>query len=88
MAWSFELLAWFALVNHQPRQALDLAQQGLTLAPNTSAGVQLAMQQARVWARLGQRRETEEALRAGQPYWPGCHPQPIPSTTSRSTRPS
>jgi hypothetical protein len=34
MAWSFELLAWFALVNHQPRQALDLAQQGLTLAPN------------------------------------------------------
>src|ERR671934_696535 len=65
MAWSFELLAWFALVNHQPRQALDLAQQGLTLAPNTSAGVQLAMQQARVWARLGQRRETEEALRAG-----------------------
>jgi hypothetical protein len=32
MAWSFELLAWFALVNHQPRQALDLAQQGLTLA--------------------------------------------------------
>jgi hypothetical protein len=60
MAWSFELLAWFALVNHQP-----LAQQGLTLAPNTSAGVQLAMQQARVWARLGQRRETEQALRAG-----------------------
>jgi hypothetical protein len=65
MAWSFELLAWFALVNHQPRQSLDLAQQGLTLAPNTSAGVQLAMQQARVWARLGQRRETEQALRAG-----------------------
>jgi hypothetical protein len=65
MAWSFELLAWFALVNHQPRQAIDLAQQGLTLAPNTSAGVQLAMQQARVWARLGQRRETEQALRAG-----------------------
>jgi hypothetical protein len=65
MAWSFELLAWFALVNHQPRQSLDLAEQGLTLAPNTSAGVQLAMQQARVWARLGQRRETEEALRAG-----------------------
>jgi hypothetical protein len=65
MAWSFELLAWFALVNHQPRQALDLAQQGLTLAPNTSAGVQLAIQQARVWAHLGQRRETEQALRAG-----------------------
>jgi hypothetical protein len=65
MAWSFELLAWFALVNHQPRQALDLAQQGLTLAPHTSAGVQLAMQQARVWARLGQHRETEQALRAG-----------------------
>jgi hypothetical protein len=65
MAWSFELLAWFALVNNQPRQAIDLAQQGLTLAPNTSAGVQLAMQQARVWARLGAVRETEEALRAG-----------------------
>jgi tetratricopeptide (TPR) repeat protein len=65
MAWSFELLAWFALVNNQPRQAIDLAQQGLTLAPNTAAGVQLAMQQARVWARLGAHRETEEALRAG-----------------------
>jgi hypothetical protein len=65
MAWSFELLAWFALVNHQSRQALDLAQQGLTLSSNSAAGVQLAMQQARVWARLGARQETEEALRAG-----------------------
>jgi hypothetical protein len=28
-----ELLAWFALVINQPRQAIDSAQQGLTLAP-------------------------------------------------------
>ena len=33
MAWSFELLAWFALVNHQPREALDLAQQGSDACP-------------------------------------------------------
>ena len=33
MAWSFELLAWFALVNHQPRQALDLAQQRSDACP-------------------------------------------------------
>jgi tetratricopeptide (TPR) repeat protein len=79
MAWSFELLAWFALVNNQPRQAIDLAQQGLTLAPNTAAGVQLAMQQARVWARLGDRRETEKALRAGATtlarLLPPAHPE-------------
>src|SRR5215212_5405343 len=67
MAWSFELLAWFALVNHQPRQALDLAQQGLTLAPNTSAGVQLAMQQAREHARQVIAHSTETA---GVLRWP------------------
>jgi hypothetical protein len=88
MAWSFELLAWFALVNHQARQAIDLAQQGLTLATNTSAGVQLAMQQARVWARLGQRREAEAPSALGRPHSLRCHPQPIPRTTSRSTLPS
>jgi tetratricopeptide (TPR) repeat protein/DNA-binding XRE family transcriptional regulator len=65
MAWTFELLAWFALVSGRLSEAIDHARAGFQLAPHTSAGVQLAVQEARVWSRLGNQREAEDALRRG-----------------------
>jgi hypothetical protein len=65
MAWSFELLAWFALVGGRYEEVIDHARTGLVLAPNTSAGVQLAVQEAKGWARLGNRQEAEQAMREG-----------------------
>jgi tetratricopeptide (TPR) repeat protein len=65
MAWSFELLAWFALVDSSYRDTIDFAEAGLAIAPHTSAGVQLTVQEAKAWARLGNRRGAEEAMRQG-----------------------
>jgi hypothetical protein len=65
MAWSFELLAWLALVNGSYRDTIHHAGAGLELAPHTSAGVQLAVQEAKAWSRLGDRRAAEDALRRG-----------------------
>jgi transcriptional regulator with XRE-family HTH domain len=63
MAWTFELLAWFALVDCRYQDTVDYARAGLELAPSSSAGVQLAVQEARAWSRLGNRREAEHAMR-------------------------
>jgi tetratricopeptide (TPR) repeat protein len=65
MAWSFELLAWFALVAGRYEEVIDQSRTGLVLAPHTSAGVQLAVQEAKGWARLGNRQEAEQAMRQG-----------------------
>jgi tetratricopeptide (TPR) repeat protein len=65
MAWSFELLAWFALVAGRYEEVIDHARTGLIVAPNTSAGVQLAVQEAKGWARMGNRAEAEQAMREG-----------------------
>jgi DNA-binding XRE family transcriptional regulator len=65
MAWTFELLAWFALVDGRLLEAVDHARTGFELAPHTSAGVQLAVQEARAWSRVGNQSEGEDALRRG-----------------------
>jgi len=65
MAWTHELSAWFALVEGAYPRVVDYARAGRNLAPGTSAGVQLAVQEAKAWARLGDRRRAEEAMRTG-----------------------
>jgi len=65
VAWSFELLAWFALVDHRFQDTVEFARTGLERAPNTSAGVQLSVQEAKAWSRMGNRREAEDAMRRG-----------------------
>ncbi|MGH8909115.1 MAG: hypothetical protein ACRD0K_22140 [Egibacteraceae bacterium] len=65
MAWTYELLAWFALVEGEYPRAIDNARAGRELAPHTSAGVQLAVQEAKAWAKLGDRGGAEEAMRQG-----------------------
>ena len=62
-AWTFELLAWFALVDRRYQDTVEFARAGLELSPSSSAGVQLAIQEARAWSRLGNRREAEHAMR-------------------------
>jgi hypothetical protein len=88
MAWSFELLAWFALVNHQPRQALDLAQQGLTLAPIPRPVCSWRCSRPGCGRASVSAGKPSKRFGLGQPPWPGCRPQPIPRTTSPSTLPS
>jgi tetratricopeptide (TPR) repeat protein len=63
VAWSFELLAWFALVEGRFGDTVEYARSGFESAPSTSAGVQLAVQEARGWSRLGERKEAEQAMR-------------------------
>ncbi|ADP82799.1 hypothetical protein [Pseudofrankia inefficax] len=62
VAWAYELGAWFALTTRRWRDAIELAAAGQQVAPGTSAAVQLAGQEARAWARLGERRRSEAAL--------------------------
>jgi transcriptional regulator with XRE-family HTH domain len=64
VAWAFEALAWWALVDGRHRDALDLAGAGQDLAPPASAAaVQLALDEAQAWTSLGDRREAEAARR-------------------------
>ncbi len=65
-AWAVELAAWWALVDTRFRAAVDLSRQGQAVAPRRSSSmVQLAVQEARAWARIGDQREATAALRRG-----------------------
>ncbi|MEU1755878.1 helix-turn-helix transcriptional regulator [Micromonospora matsumotoense] len=62
-AWCLETQAWEWLTRGDYRRALDLAQQAQRVAPRgSSAHLQAAAQEARVWARLADVRRTREAL--------------------------
>ena len=62
-AWCYETQAWSALTDGEYRQALELSRTAQEIAPrDSSAAIQSTAQEGRVWARLGQRRETYEAL--------------------------
>jgi tetratricopeptide (TPR) repeat protein len=63
LAWTYELLAWWALVEGRHDEVIEHAQTGLAIAPNTSAGVQLAVQQAKGWSRLGDAQRADASLR-------------------------
>lgn len=65
MAWSFEISAWFALVDERYDAANHYAQAGQAMAGTSNAAVQLALQQARAQARIGDRRGADEALTRG-----------------------
>jgi hypothetical protein len=64
IAWSFETKAWFAVCDGRYREAVDFARAGQGLAGRgTSASVQLAVQEARGWARSGDKGEVRHAMR-------------------------
>jgi hypothetical protein len=65
MGWTFEMSAWFALVEGNYEQLIDAAQAGQGVAGSNNAGVQLLLQEAKGWAHLGDRRQTDQALTRG-----------------------
>ena len=52
VAWSWEIAAWFALVEGRYRDAVSLSEAGLERAGTTSAAVQLTVQAGRGYARM------------------------------------
>jgi transcriptional regulator with XRE-family HTH domain len=65
VAWSFEIAAYFALVEGRYRDTVALSEAGAAHAGGTSAAVQLALQAARGYARMGDP-QARQALDAGE----------------------
>lgn len=65
-AWAFELWAWAALTRGNLRTVVRVAQAGRAVAPTSEAAVQLCAQEAKAWARMGQRTPMQRALERGQ----------------------
>lgn len=66
MGWAQEMRAWFALTQGDYHGVIAATEAGRAIAPHESVAVQLAAQQAKAWARMGDRRQTEVALNAGR----------------------
>jgi tetratricopeptide (TPR) repeat protein len=65
-AWAQEMRAWMALTTGDYHGVVVAAQNGTDAAPHHSVAVQLAAQEAKAWARIGDRRQTEVALDRGR----------------------
>jgi tetratricopeptide (TPR) repeat protein len=63
LAWTYEMAAWFALVENRYEDVIDAATSGLAIKNSGSAGVQLRLQEAKGYARLADKRETHRALK-------------------------
>jgi tetratricopeptide (TPR) repeat protein len=81
-AWRYETEAWQALTNGDYHHAVELSQTAQRLAPReSSAAIQATAQEGRAWARLGEAKETYDALnrverfvsRLAQPETPEHH---------------
>jgi hypothetical protein len=74
MGWALEMRAWFALTGGDLRGTVTASDAGIEAAAHHGVAVQLAAQQAKAWARMGDRRQVELALDRGrtllesQPY--------------------
>lgn len=64
--WAHEMRAWFALTTGDYRGVIAAAQAGAERAPHHGVAVQLAGQEAKAWARIGDRRQVEVALDKGR----------------------
>jgi hypothetical protein len=65
-AWAHEIRAWMALTTGDYHGVVAAARSGIEVAPHSSVSVQLAAQEAKAWARIGDRRQTEVALDRGR----------------------
>ncbi|WP_433250868.1 hypothetical protein ACQPYK_04910 [Streptosporangium sp. CA-135522] len=65
MGWAYEMSAWFALVEGRYEDVVTSARMGQASAGQSSAMVQLPLQEARGLARIGDRREADKALTRG-----------------------
>jgi tetratricopeptide (TPR) repeat protein len=62
LAWTYEMAAWFALVEDRYEDVIEAADTGLEVKATGSVGVQLQLQKAKGYARLADARETNRAL--------------------------
>src|SRR5262249_1873899 len=65
-AWAHEIHAWMSLTSGDYHGVVAAASTGTDVAPHSSVAVQLAAQEAKAWARIGDRRQTEVALDRGR----------------------
>ncbi len=65
-AWAHEIRAWMALTTGDYHGVVAAARAGTEAAPHHSVAVQLAAQEAKAWARIGDRRQTEVSLDRGR----------------------
>jgi tetratricopeptide (TPR) repeat protein len=65
-AWAHEMRAWFCLTSGDYQGVVTAADEGRAIAGSSGVAVQLAAQQAKAWARVGDRRQTEVALDQGR----------------------
>jgi hypothetical protein len=73
--WAHEMRCWFALTTGDYRGVIAAAQAGTEVAAHQGVAVQLAAQEAKAWARIGDRRQTEVALDRGRQLLEGLpHP--------------
>lgn len=64
--WAHEMRAWFSLTTGDYHGAIAAAGEGLAVAGPSGVAVQLCAQQAKAWARIGDRRQTEVSLDHGR----------------------
>ncbi|WP_106538702.1 hypothetical protein [Haloactinopolyspora alba] len=64
--WAYEMRAWFALTSGDYRGAVASARAGAQVADGFGVAAQLAAQEAKAWARIGDRRQVEVALARGR----------------------
>ena len=66
MAWGHEMRAWINLASGDYNGVVAAARHGTEITPHHSVAVQLFAQEAKAWARIGDRRQTEVALDRGR----------------------
>lgn len=66
MGWAYEMRAWFGLTSGDLNGVIAAGEAGTHIAGNHGVAVQLAAQEAKAWARMGDRRQTELALERGR----------------------
>jgi hypothetical protein len=88
IAWAHEMRAWINLTTGDYHGVVVAARAGTEVTPQSSVAVQLAAQEAKAWARIGDRRQTEVALDRGGGCSIPCRIRRTWITTSSSIRPS
>ncbi|MFE6309316.1 XRE family transcriptional regulator [Nocardiopsis sp. NPDC057823] len=66
IGWAYEMSCWFALTRGDYQAVLAAAETGIKAAGDRSVSVQLYAQQAKAWARIGDRRRVEVSLDRGR----------------------
>jgi hypothetical protein len=72
IAWSDELQAWFALTEGRYSDVTSIASAATASGGENSAVVQLVIQEARGWARLGNQEAENVLWNAGMRCWKDC----------------